>query len=199
MPSLKIPRSCERCGKEFLARPCDIRRGRGRFCSHLCCNLVVGHRRYTPLQEAFRLRVGSATPTGCLPWTGHCGEWGYGQVSVRLVSGWRSQRAHRVAWELANGPIPAGLCVLHRCDNPPCVNVEHLFLGTLAVNSADMIAKGRSTRGQKNPRAKLTEEMIRFIRAHAGEMTQAELADTFNVTQTTISCIITRKIWKHLP
>jgi len=57
----------------------------------------------------------------------------------------RKLYAHRVAWEEANGPIPEGMCVLHRCDNPPCVNPEHLFLGTHRDNTQDMLAKGRGS------------------------------------------------------
>jgi HNH endonuclease len=74
-----------------------------------------------------------------------CIEWtkfrlrGYGLQKFRG----KTRLAHRVAWMLANGEIPDGLCVLHRCDNPPCVNVDHLFLGTHADNVADKMAKGR--------------------------------------------------------
>jgi len=64
-----------------------------------------------------------------------------------------SQRAHRVAWEEAYGPIPEGMCVLHRCDNPPCVNVDHLFLGTHQDNVRDMDAKGRRSRGARHAAA----------------------------------------------
>lgn len=60
----------------------------------------------------------------------------------------RAVYAHRWAWQQANGPIPAGLLVCHHCDNPPCINVEHLFLGTIRDNSADMVAKGRQPRGE---------------------------------------------------
>lgn len=77
--------------------------------------------------------------TPCWMWTASCGH-GYG----RLNTGERVHRAHRVAWGIAHGSIPDGLCVLHKCDNPPCVNVDHLFLGTLKDNVRDMVSKGRS-------------------------------------------------------
>ena len=75
----------------------------------------------------------------CLEWTGYTRAFGYGQL---MVDG-KCVGTHRVAWTLANGPIPDGICVLHRCDNPPCCEPAHLFLGTAADNTADMIAKGR--------------------------------------------------------
>lgn len=81
---------------------------------------------------------------GCLEWTGGRGPRGYGKI---MVAG-EHLRTHRVAWELANGPIPDGLWVLHRCDNPPCCDVGHLWLGTHVDNQADKAAKGRSSNGR---------------------------------------------------
>lgn len=82
--------------------------------------------------------------TGCLIWTGYRNPKGYGSISI---SPGKPGFAHRVAWELENGAIPDGLCVLHRCDMPACCNVGHLFLGTRADNNADMRAKGRARQG----------------------------------------------------
>ena len=79
------------------------------------------------------------TDTGCAEWTRSTTTKGYGCIQFKE----RLALTHRVAWELTNGPIPEGLCVCHRCDNPPCCNPEHLFLGTYADNIHDMIAKGR--------------------------------------------------------
>lgn len=79
----------------------------------------------------------------CWEWQGSTNEHGYGRVKVGGRPG-PVQLAHRVAWELINGAIPDGLCILHACDNPPCCNPSHLFLGTKADNTADMIAKGRA-------------------------------------------------------
>ena len=77
--------------------------------------------------------------SGCLIWIGPAHWKGYGQIH----KDGKKQRAHRVAWTLKNGPIPEGLCVLHHCDMPPCINPDHLFIGTQQDNVADMIAKGR--------------------------------------------------------
>lgn len=77
--------------------------------------------------------------TPCVEWQGGRDKDGYGQTVV----GGRKQRAHRVAWERIHGPIPAGMKVLHKCDNPPCVNPGHLFLGTQADNVRDCWDKGR--------------------------------------------------------
>ena len=112
----------------------------------------------------------------------------------RLSRNGKTLYAHRVAWEQANGPIPNGLCVLHRCDNRRCVNVDHLFLGTPADNSADMAQKGRGTRGERNRHAKLTWEQASAIRAST-EMTHV-LAVRYGVCRATVKFIRAGKTWK---
>ncbi len=101
--------------------------------------------------------------------------------------------AHRVAWIEAHGPIPDGLWVLHKCDQPPCVNVAHLFLGTPTDNMQDMIRK------ERHGAAKLTAADVVVIRARraTGEV-QQRIADDYGITQRMVSAIEHRKVWKHV-
>jgi hypothetical protein len=129
---------------------------------------------------------------GCWRWLGYSDPQGYGFIWLPSCR----RRAHRAAWEFAQGPIPRGLCVCHRCDNPWCVNPEHLFLGTRAENNADMRSKGRQARGRKVPLAKLDEWSVRLIRAMARlGWSNADLAREFKVSGTTVCHVLQGKVW----
>lgn len=147
-----------------------------------------------PIGDRFWGNVERATnEDSCWEWTGLRSE-GYGSISYAG----RMRRAHRVSWELHNGPIPQGLLVLHRCDNPPCVRPDHLFLGTVTDNNRDRAVKGRSAdvRGWRSPKAKLTQahvDEIRLRRAN-GEST-VSLGTAFGVHHGTISRIAKRQTW----
>lgn len=98
---------------------------------------------------------------GCWVWKAYCNKNGYGQFQVPDGDGlFHTQYAHRVAWELYRGPVPEGLCVCHICDNPSCVNPDHLFVGTHKDNSQDMVKKGRHLEGirKRPPRGPISEE-----------------------------------------
>lgn len=120
---------------------------------------------------------------------------------VLIVRDGRSLGVHRAAWELVNGPVPEGLCVCHRCDRPRCVNVDHLFLGTIADNNADRDQKGRhvALRGSTNGTAKLDEAAVAQIKRRLadGESTYS-VAEAFGVTQSTTWLIKAGRTWKHV-
>jgi hypothetical protein len=109
-----------------------------------------------------------------------------------------------VAYKLTNGPIPEGLGILHKCDNPSCCNPAHLFAGTHAENMADMFAKGRrdnsTFRGSKNSLAKLNEAQVVAIREEyaKGSVTYKQLAIKYGVSISTIATVIYRTAWKHV-
>lgn len=136
--------------------------------------------------------------TGCLLWTGFHRANGYGQVTINGIA----HKAHRLAWETAHGPIPAGMCVCHKCDTRACVNTDHMFLGTKADNSRDMHMKGRSRPplGEASARAKLTNDNVRFIRSqHALGASIRGLARRFGVDNSVVRDVVRRLSWKHVP
>lgn len=139
---------------------------------------------------------------GCWLWTGYLNRSGYGQFRIHV--GGPLALSHRLAWKLTNGPIPDGFCVCHHCDVRACVRPDHLFVGTLAENIADMDAKGRRGRnlihGSMGPYAKLTAESVSEIRRiyASGEANQPELGRMFGVTKENIGYVVRRATWKHI-
>lgn len=152
-------------------------------------------RRNTPLLLAEERYV--VTVYGCWEAIGCRLSTGYVQVSV----GGLRDLAHRMAWVEANGPIPDGMLICHRCDNPPCCRPDHLFLGTHADNSRDAATKGRLRatfpRGTNHPAARLDTKRVREIRCRVAEgETQQSVADAYGVALTTVSAIVLRRNWK---
>lgn len=149
-----VPKICQNCGKSFLVEKwCALRPNCGRFCSSLCRQQGVSKEMRVPLQDRFWLKVEKSDQ--CWLWTGSKDEHGYGRIN----SGDRTPSGHpvpklatRVSWELTHGQIADGLFVCHRCDNPPCVRPDHLFLGTQKDNMADSAAKGRWYSPNRKPR-----------------------------------------------
>ena len=160
--------------------------------------------RKTPLEDRFWDLVAKGEPDTCWLWRGSTNGQGYGQVRTGSTKqgNRRMEKAHRIAWTLTHGPIPKGLWVLHSCDNPPCVNPAHLFLGDRSANMRDREEKGRARhpRGMAHGRAKLTDDDVRTIRARyaAGGVTQEALAAEYGVQHPTIGQIVRYKHWRHV-
>lgn len=134
----------------------------------------------------------------CWLWTSSRNNKGYGEIHTGSLS--QNMLAHRAAWLLETGAMPT-LNVLHRCDGGPigCVRFSHLFQGTKADNTRDMMEKGRGMIGSRQPTAKLTEAAVTAIRAaYAGGARQREIAAQYGVSQPIISEIVTRRKWKHV-
>lgn len=176
-------------------------------------------------EEQFWAKVDrSGGPDACWPWTANRLAQGYG----RFWSDGKSCKSHRAAWEFVNGQIPDGMCICHSCDNPPCCNPAHLWLGTNRDNIADRDRKGRTAKGDRTrsrlypeslPRgdehwcrlhperivrgaarrnAVLTDDDVRRIRGLAGVISQDKIAARLGVSQATVSQIIRRKTWSHV-
>lgn len=134
----------------------------------------------------------------CWEWEGSGNGEGYGRLRV---SG-KGVVAHRFSWEIHFGKIDDGLFVCHHCDNPACVNPNHLFLGTNQDNMIDMVKKGRNSprRGVKNNKAKLTPDKVRKIRSlyREGELSQYAIAKMFGVGQPCIKDVVNHNTWRHI-
>lgn len=136
---------------------------------------------------------------GCWEWTGYKDRDGYGRLCLFKLSGRPRALTHRIAYTLARGSVPDGMCVLHRCDNPPCCNPEHLFLGTNTENQADKVAKARQCVGEASGAAKLTEASVKEIRLLAGTgLRQKDIAAMFGITQPNVGYIVRRETWTHI-
>lgn len=165
------------------------------------------------MEQRFWAKVTVSDPTSCWTWAASKNRDGYGWFRI----GAQNKLAHRVSWVLHNGEIPGGLWVLHRCDNPSCVNPTHLFLGDVQANVDDSIEKGRRSHlvispkcrhagtnhwtrqhperrlvGERNPNSKLNDDQVGQIRTalERGD-SQRTIAERFNISQQTVSTIAT--------
>ncbi len=160
--------------------------------------ITAWNTRHHDLTESNYLKVlfdGSKThDSGCIVWQKRCSNRGYGEISYLG----NKSLTHRVMYELINGPVPEGKCVCHTCDNPPCINPTHLFLGTQSDNMQDCVKKGRcyNPRGEAHPSAKLTEMQAQKIKS--SPLLTSILAKDYGVSIGTIRSIKRGTTWKHL-
>ncbi len=172
-----------------------------------------GHKYRNEIMSNFFSKIDETGPTeSCWNWKGAM-QRNYGTLHIQCNKERYQERAHRYSYRLHNGEIPAGMFVCHRCDNPKCVNPHHLFLGTTQDNMDDMVAKRRSSRGEKhiklmkarnlrgdkNPSTKLTAENVRqILEIKAQGKTNKEIAKIFGVTATAIYYIFSGYNWSHI-
>lgn len=184
---------CDYCNKGFSKAPSN------RHCMHKYCSATCYHRspsssRINPLIR-FWAKVKKADTNCCWIWKGSKSTAGYGYLSVngRMIP------AHRYSYSLTYGPIDNNLYVCHRCDNPPCVNPDHLFIGTAQDNAADLVKKGRR-KGSRHNHAVFMESEVMGIRnlISRQKVTQRLIAKIYNVDPTTIRDIIHRRTWVHI-
>lgn len=150
------------------------------------------------LHERFKRAGYILTESGCHEWPNSKNSRGYGTLGGDLNG--PTLAAHRVAWEIAHGPIPPGMGVRHICDNPPCINPEHLLLGTHQDNMDDRTARERQVRGTRSSKAKLTEDQVRQMRAlyATGAVRKVDLAAQFGIGFSTVRQVLNRQTWRHV-
>jgi hypothetical protein len=198
---IEVP--CGRCGKPrvFNDTPAGRRRANS-LC--LTCSTQTCHK--SPALERFERRFIPEPMSGCWLWTGAMVR-GTGYGSFRVVQSGVVMGAHRAAWTLYRGQIPAGMQVCHRCDNRLCVNPDHLFVGTAFDNMADAARKGRMKwktdasmrnlkRGEDHHSTPLTDDDVRAIRS--SELSGVELARRYGITPTSLSRIRRGLVWRHI-
>lgn len=208
-PNVHVTKRCSKCGeikpatREYFHAQSRMRHGLHSHCKP--CSLArqeVRRRRLgvrqavkRSLAQRFWERVDQRSAAECWAWTGARYNTGYGQ----LWSGTRSVGAHRVSWELHYGKVPAGHGVFHRCDNRPCVNPSHLFVGPQLANMRDKVSKDRQARGETDGNSRYTANMVREVRArYASGMTQREAGEPFGMKQAVVSDIVRRRTWRHI-
>ena len=193
-----VGRTCKECGIEFMVIATDAARGKGLYCSNKCRYPAAGRvrkaRRMANIGDWFWQRVDqSGGPNACWPWSGMRYPAGYGRFKL----GKRYIIAHRTAYFLTYDIDPGESVVCHHCDNPPCCNPRHLFLGDHSANMLDRQQKGQYLSGENHPLARLSQQDVIAIKARlaAGE-TALEVSRDYPVYTSTISSIRDGKTWK---
>ncbi len=190
---------CGTCSTPFTVPAYKIRLGKGRYCGKPCYDIAQSR------TAADKFWPNVTKTDDCWLYLNRSSS-GYGQMKHQG----RNIGAHRVSWEIHHGPIPNGSWVLHRCDNPPCVRPEHLFLGTPGDNSRDRNDKGRANhqgypahryvpRGEEVEQSRLAESEIPRIRERfASGESMRSIARSHGVTHEAIRKVIRRETWTHV-
>lgn len=146
------------------------------------------------IKERFWAKVKKGGEDDCWEWIGaKARKYGYSKIKGKFIG------AHKLSYKINKGLIPKGILVLHSCDNPPCVNPKHLWLGTQLENMKDRDKKGRMARGEKIGICKLTQKQVNEIREkyNKRDISQRGLAKQYKISQFNISLIINNKTWKN--
>lgn len=203
------PKLCE-CGCGQILPPSTRSDPKHGYAKGQPRRFISGHSAKTSIYTRFDSYVDKRPhPQGCWLWVGMLSSVGYGRCTING----KTIGAHRISYELHNGPIPKGLFVLHKCDIRACVNPAHLFLGTNLDNMRDRDMKGRGASGARHwahlrpeefavkcrPGAKLTEEQVTEIRQLGQQgVSQAEIARQYGVSRQAICRIQHNKVWRYI-
>ncbi len=163
---------CLECNNDYYVRP--SRAKTSKFCGKGCQHKYEAK----SLLRRYQEKVDKRGPDECWPWLAYADKDGYGQIRV---DGRRTKPAHRVGYELEHGPIPDNILVCHTCDNPPCQNPTHWFIGTNADNMTDKVSKGRWNGGRK-----LTDTQILEIFNLKGKEQPRITAERYNISRSRI-------------
>lgn len=181
----RVEHVCPVCGVAFMRKPSV----KSRCCSRACLAMYNG----VPIEDRL-VKYSFATGSGCIVWTG-AKRVGYGTTKI----GGKNVFVHRLMYERTFGKIPPGLNVCHACDNPPCINPQHLFLGSHQDNVKDRDMKKRQVKGVACHTSKLTETDVRIIRirAAAGESCPVIAKSFSHVRIASVRAVIARTTWKQ--
>lgn len=189
------------CIKKTIIYPCgsQLRQGKKKSCGCI----------WKPEKEEFIYKIQKRlieksklnVETQCIEWTGFKDKNGYGELCIIKNGIERFWKAHRASWLVHNGDIPNNMLVCHYCDNPSCIRIEHLFLGTHKDNMKDKMQKGRhrTHKGSECKRSKLNEiQAMEILNLKNSGISSHELCKKYNIKASTIRSIWQRRTWKHI-